>query len=208
MPRASARKAHHPHHGRRRPAHRQSPAGRAAAGRTRAVLRGAKHRLRAPLAGYNQHPLVSRLGRSGEKAGQTRPRAAAVSPCRSMRASIAMCRAPAVASTFGSRRVSGIGNFFGTGRGGAFVAGFAALTPFGSADFLAGGWRSRRFWGADAARFNMARAEARAGFGLRRDARPKLGILAGKRRLLFVVRPRQGNGLFCLGCNQQPVRAV
>ena len=87
--------------------------------------------------------------------------------------------------------------------------------PFWQRRLRLGGWLGGRlggvvgFGGADAARFNMARAPKRGqGFGLRRDARPKLGILAGKRRLLFVVRSRQGNGLFCLGCNQQPVRAV
>ena len=75
MPRASARKAHHPHHGRRRPLiGNHQPVERRLAEPERYFA--AQNTVSgASLAGYNQHPLVSRLGRSGEKAGQTRPRA-------------------------------------------------------------------------------------------------------------------------------------
>ena len=74
MPRASARKAHHPHHGCAAGSY-APPAGRRRLAEPERYFAAQNAVSGASLAGYNQHPLVSRLGRSGEKTGQTRPRA-------------------------------------------------------------------------------------------------------------------------------------
>jgi hypothetical protein len=134
-----------------------------------------------PLTGYNQHPPFSRLGRSGEKASQTRPRAGRRQP---MQINARINRDGAARQPSPRFRIKarlGHWQFFRHRAGWRFDYRLCSVNAFRIGGFSGGRLSGVvGFGGTDAARFNMSRAPKRGqGFGLRRDARPKLGIFAG-----------------------------
>ena len=138
--------------------------------------------------------------------------------CRSIswavvRASMAIVPRASLRFDFGSRRASGVSNFFTAGRASRFVAftrfvGF--VSGFAAAGFLAGADLGSPAFFARKRRVSTWRARRSAGRGsacaATRDHNSASSAESGG--CFLSSGPAKGTGLFGLGCNQQPARAV